>query len=178
MPTKAKTATSKKSAKQVATEYFAAVAAQDIDSMMSMWEQGKVGHIHGTADLTVPHDYHQWFGALFRAIPDFKFEVLEIVAYGESAAVRWRARGTFNGEGKFEGIAPTGASLDVQGTDVLTIRDGLIRDLHAYMNGMEMARQMGALPPAGSLPEKAMFSALNAKTAAAAAIKRRRAARQ
>lgn len=163
-----------KSAKQIATEYFAAVGDQDIDRMMSMWEQGKVGHIHGIVDLTVPHGYHEWFGAMFRAIPDFKFEVLENVAYGESAAVRWRARGTFDGDVKFEGIAPTGASLDLQGTDVLTIRDGLIRDLHAYMNAMDMARQMGVMPPAGSVPEKAMFGALNAKTAATAAIRKRR----
>ncbi len=163
-----------KSAKKIAEEYFAAVADQDIDRMMSMWEQGKVGHIHGVVDLKVPHGYYDWFGAMFRAIPDFRFEVIENVAYGESAAVRWRARGTFDGEGRFEGIAPTGAKIDVQGTDVLTIREGLIRDLHAYMNGMELARQMGALPPAGSLPEKAMFSALNAKTAAVAAVRKRR----
>jgi predicted ester cyclase len=165
---------SKKSAKQVAASYFAAVAEQDIDAMMGHWEQGKVGHIHGTVDLTVPHDYHDWFGALFRAIPDFRFEVLEIVAYGETAAVRWRARGTFDGEGKFEGISPTGATLDIQGTDVLTIRDGLIRDLHAYMNAMEMARQMGVMPPAGSIPEKAMFGTLNLKTSAVTAIRNRR----
>ena len=54
---------------------------------------------------------------------------------------------------------------------MLTIEDGLIVENRAYMNATEMARQLGAMPPAGSLPEKAMFGALNAKTAAVAAIR-------
>jgi hypothetical protein len=32
------------------------------------------------------------------------------------------------------------------------------------MNAADMARQLGALPPQGSLPEKAMTGALNLKT--------------
>ena len=36
-----------------------------------------------------------------------------------------------------------------------------------------MARQLGALPPTDSLPEKAMLGALNLKTRIAAALKRR-----
>jgi len=163
-----------KSAKQVATEYFAAVSDQDIDAMMALWEHGCYGYIDGMAEMRAPDGYQRWFGALFRAFPDFKFEVVDMVAYGERAAVRWVASGTFSGETKFEGMAPNGASVDVGGLDLLTIRDGLIRENRAYMNAMEMARQLGALPPAGSLPEKAMLGAFNARTAAVAAIRRRR----
>jgi steroid delta-isomerase-like uncharacterized protein len=164
----------KKSAKQVATEYFAAVGARDVDAMMASWKPGGHGYIHGVADMRAPDGYQEWFGGLFRAFPDFKFEIVDMVAYDDKAAVRWRARGTFSGEGRFEGLAPNGATVDMEGLDLLTIRDGLIHENRAYMNAMEMARQLGALPPAGSLPEKAMFGALNAKTAAAAAVRRRR----
>ena len=41
------------------------------------------------------------------------------------------------------------------------------------MNGAEMARQLGALPPAGSGAEKAMTAALNAKTKALARLRGR-----
>lgn len=164
----------KKSAKQVATDYFQAVANRDIDAMMEHWEQGQYGYIYGMAELRTPDGYHEWFGALFRAFPDFRFEVTSIVAYGERAAVRWRATGTFDGEGKFEGLTPNGASIVLEGIDLLTVRDGLIRENRAYTNAMEMARQLGAIPPAGSLPEKAMFGAINLRTAAAAAIRNRR----
>jgi steroid delta-isomerase-like uncharacterized protein len=163
-----------KSAKQIATDYFAAVAARDVDAMMTFWTPGGVGHIYGVAELRAPDGYKQWFGAMFRAIPDFTFEVVDMVAYGDKAAVRWRATGTFNGTEKFEGLAPTGAALDIEGCDMLTIQDGLIQENRAYMNSMEMARQMGALPPAGSLAERGMMGAMNAKTAATAAIRRRR----
>jgi steroid delta-isomerase-like uncharacterized protein len=167
----------RKSSKQVATEYFAAVAARDTTAMMTFWKPGGYGYIRGVADLRAPDEYSAWFDAMFRAVPDFTFEVVDMVAYGDKAAVRWRATGTFNGSGKFEGLAPNGSSLDIEGCDLLTIEDGLITENRAYMNSMEMARQMGAMPPSGSAAERGMMAALNAKTAAVEAIRRRRAAR-
>jgi hypothetical protein len=41
------------------------------------------------------------------------------------------------------------------------------------MNGAEMARQLGALPPTDSPQEKAMIAALNLKTRATRALRRR-----
>jgi len=43
------------------------------------------------------------------------------------------------------------------------------------MNGAEMMRQLGALPAAGSAPEKAMTAALNLKTRLIAWVAARRA---
>lgn len=161
------------SAKQVATAYFAAVKAQDVEAMIGMWEPGGTGYIHGIAELRVPDGYRQYFGGMFRAIPDFTFEPLEIIAYGEKAAVRWRATGHFTG-GEFEGLSPTGAAVEIEGCDVLTVRDGLVRELRAYVNGAELARQLGAMPPAGSLAEKGMLGLVNARTALLGAIRKRR----
>jgi hypothetical protein len=42
------------------------------------------------------------------------------------------------------------------------------------MNAMDMARQLGALPPDGSPAEKAMYAALNLKTRLIKAIRSRR----
>ena len=75
--------------------------------------------------------------------------------------------GTFSGEARFEGAIATGASLDLTGCDVLTVRDGKIVHNDAYVNGMQMARQLGILPPQGSGQERAMIGAVNAKTRAA-----------
>lgn len=163
------------SAEQVARDYFASVGSRDLDAMEAFYEQGGVGEIHGLVSLRVPDTYREWFGSLFRAFPDFTMEVLDVLADGdEKAAVHWRATGTFDGEGSFEGLVPNGRSVDVQGCDVLTIRDGRIHHNDAYMNGAEMARQLGALPPAGSPPEKALTAALNAKTKASAWLAERR----
>ena len=48
----------------------------------------------------------------------------------------------------------------------------LIRENRAYTNGMAVARQLGAMPPAGSAAEKAMAGAFNLKTRAAALLRR------
>jgi predicted ester cyclase len=171
MATGAETQTEKSTA-EAARSYFEAVAAQDLDAMESHYEPGSVGKIHGLVELHVGGNYREWFGNLFRAFPDWKFEILDIITEGEKAAVHWRARGTFNGDAKFEGMDPNGASVDVQGCDVVTIRDGRLVDNQAYSSGTEIARQLGALPPAGSAAERAMTAALNLKTRAAALLNR------
>jgi steroid delta-isomerase-like uncharacterized protein len=154
-----------RSPETVARAYFDAVARRDLDAMCAPWAPEAPDVIHGVVEMTVPADLREWFGGLFTAFPDFHFEVLDVMAAGEKVAVRWRATGTFDGTGRFEGLRPNGAAIDLQGCDVLTVRDGAIQRNDAYMNGAEMARQLGALPPAGSAPERATTALLNAKTA-------------
>jgi steroid delta-isomerase-like uncharacterized protein len=164
----------KRSAKQIATAYFDALAAHDVEAMVELWEPGAYGHIYGMASLRAPNGYREWFGnMLFRAFPDWTLEVIDMVAYGEKAAVRWRARGTFTGPVKFEGLDANGARIEVEGLDLLTIRDGLIRENQAYTNPTEIARQLGAMPPAGSAGERAMLAAVNLRTRARDLIQRR-----
>ena len=158
------TDTASTEAASVARSYFEAIAAQDLDAMVGHWEPGGTGEIHGLVELVAPDTYREWFGNLFRAFPDFRFEILDLVAEGEKAAVRWHATGTFNGATSFEGMLPTGASIDITGCDVVTVRDGKLVRNEAYMNGAQMARQLGALPPQGSFAERAMTAALNLRT--------------
>lgn len=142
---------------------------------MGHWRPGGHGDIHGVVELTIPDTYSAWFRQLFAAFPDFHFEVESVTADEGRASVHWKARGTFNGTGSFEGLVPNGAEIEISGIDLLTVEDGKIVELHAYLNAMELARQLGAAPPAGSLPEKAMFGALNLKTRIADEIRSRRA---
>jgi predicted ester cyclase len=158
----------------VARCYFEAVGRRDVEAMASFWEPGAPDVIHGVVDMTVPDDLRTWFGSLFASFPDFRFEILDLLSSGDKAAVRWHATGTFDGTVPFEGLMPNGSKVDLQGCDVLTVRDGLIRRNDAYMNAMDMARQLGALPPDGSPAEKAMYAALNLKTRLIKAIRSRR----
>lgn len=161
-------------AEEVARAYFAAVTKRDVEAMATCWEPGSLDVLHGVAELKVPEDLKAWFGALFASFPDFTFEVLDVVTTGEKAAVRWRATGTFDGSVKFQGLAPNGSSVDIQGCDVLTVRAGKVVHNDAYTNSVELLRQLGALPPDGSGQEKAMTALLNAKTKASAWLAQRR----
>jgi predicted ester cyclase len=162
------------STEQVARAYFACVTARDPDGMMELWRPGGTGTIHGITELQAPDSYRAWFAKLFAAIPDMRFEVIDVIAEDDRAAVRWRSEGTFNGTGDFEGVEPTGAKVELEGCDLLKIEDGKLVSLEAYMNGNEFARQVGLLPPLGSGPDKALLKAFNLKTRAVSALRRRR----
>jgi steroid delta-isomerase-like uncharacterized protein len=172
--TKSRTATKKQSAEtaEVARSYFEAVGRQDLDAMEGHYEPGSIGRIHGLVELKVGENYREWFGNLFRSFPDWHFEIVDIVAEGERAAVEWHATGTFDGDAAFQGLEPNGAKVDVRGCDVVTIRDGRLVDNQAYTDNADIARQLGALPPQNSLAERGMTGALNLKTRAAKALRR------
>jgi glyoxylase-like metal-dependent hydrolase (beta-lactamase superfamily II)/predicted ester cyclase len=132
---------------EVVKRYFDALAAQDLDAAAACWHPGGVDRMVGEADLRAPEDVRQWFAGLFAAFPDWRFEVLEMASEDTRTAVRWRARATFAGPGTFQGFSANGARLDVEGCDMLTVGDdGLIQSNHAYVNGGDVARQLGLLP--------------------------------
>ena len=163
----------KKGATTLARAYFEALGEHDLEAAAALWKPGSMDRLVGMVEFPVPSpEFHSWFGSLFAAVPDFSFEIVSITAQKDTAATRYLARGTFDGTGKFEGLVPNGAKLAVEGCDVTVVSDGLIVANHGYINGADMARQLGALPPQGSFAERATTGALNAKVAAAGAIQR------
>jgi steroid delta-isomerase-like uncharacterized protein len=159
----------------VGKAYFDAVAARDVDAMAACWEPGCIDELHGLASLRAPEGIREWFANTFRAVPDFQMRVIDLIAGDEKVAVRWHMTGTFSGDAKFEGAIATGEKIDITGCDVLTVRDGKIVHNDAYLNGMQMARQLGVFPPQGSGQERAMIGAVNAKTRLARRLGRKRA---
>jgi steroid delta-isomerase-like uncharacterized protein len=148
---------------RVARTYFDAVAARDVDAMVACWAPGGVDNIAAIGQLSVPEGLRRFFTELFAAIPDQKFEVLDVVAARNQAAVRWRSTGTFCG-GPFMGVEPTGSRVELEGLDLLTVADGLIQRNDAYYDGTQFARQIGMLPPRDSAAERGMTNAFNART--------------
>ena len=149
---------------RVAREYFEALGRAESDAPVRFYAADGSGHIHGVIGPAPPEESVRFFTDLFAAFPDWHFEILDLVAEGERAAVRWRARGTFAGPGDFMGFEPNGARVDLEGMDMVWVRDGRIARLEAYMNGAELARQLGALPAQGSAAEERLAKAFNLRT--------------
>jgi glyoxylase-like metal-dependent hydrolase (beta-lactamase superfamily II)/predicted ester cyclase len=149
---------------RVAREYFEALGRGEADAPRRFYATDGRGHIHGVVGPASAGEASAFFATVFGAFPDWRFEVLDLVAEGDRAAVRWRARGTFAGPSSFLGFEPTGARVDLEGADMVWVRDGRIVRLEAYMNGAELAQQLGALPPQGSVAEQRMAKAFNART--------------
>jgi glyoxylase-like metal-dependent hydrolase (beta-lactamase superfamily II)/predicted ester cyclase len=148
----------------VAKRYFQALSAHNLDDAVECWEPDGIDRLVGQEELIAPDGIRQYFGALFKAFPDFSLEVLESTAARGRVAIRWRGRGTFAGPGPFQGFAPNGARIEVEGCDVLTVTDGLIAHNDAYVDTGAIARQLGILPPAGSKAETRMTQLANLRT--------------
>jgi predicted ester cyclase len=171
--TETKTAKPKTTA-QIAKAYFGALADRDLDLAVSLWKPGGRDVIHGIADLKAPGDIKAFFTGQYAAFPDWDFQILELCASGKYAACRWRVNATFTGPGRFQGLAPTGAPIMIEGCDMLRVEDGQIVENNAYTNAVLLAQQLGMMPPPGSTADRVMTGAFNAKTAAATAIRKLR----
>jgi hydroxyacylglutathione hydrolase len=149
---------------RVAREYFAALGRAERDAQQRYYAEDAQANLHGILGPTGRDEVATFFSDLYDAFPDWRLTVVEMVAEGDGVAVRWRARGTFAGPGTFMGFEPNGARVELEGVDLVRIRDGRIAVLDAYMNGADLARQLGALPAQGSVAEQRMAKAFNLTT--------------
>jgi steroid delta-isomerase-like uncharacterized protein len=147
----------------VARAVFEAVNARDPDRIVSHVAEDvdddfvAIGPVRGRAAV------HAFFVETFAAFPDFRMEVLRVVADDEAAVVQWRADGTFLGA-DFQGVRATGKPVSLKGVDVMVIRDGLVRANTIYSDGATFARQIGLLPPQGSTRDRMLMAAFNTAT--------------
>jgi hydroxyacylglutathione hydrolase len=152
------------STSEVAKRYFAALGAHDLDAAVACWEPGGLDRLVGQQDLIAPDGIRAYFGSLYQAFPDFVLEVIDLTTYRNRSAVRWRATATFAGPGSFQGFAPTGARVELEGCDVVTVKDELIVRNDAYIDTGSLARQLGLLPATGSAAEARITKLTNART--------------
>lgn len=158
----------------VAREYMEAMARKDLARAATMWAPGGSDDLVGLATLSAPNEVVAYFADVFAAVPDLRFDILSITEQDDRAVVHWRMRGRFDGIGAMMGLAPNGRQIDVQGLDLLTVRDGLIVSNTAITNALEMARQLALLPPQGSRREKVLYGLVNLTAPAAKAVRQRR----
>ncbi len=151
-------------AEAVARRYFEAIGVRDLEAAVDMWAPGGREYVRGQADVLAPEGVREFIGSLLDAMPDMKMDVVETTTEGERCAVRWTLTGTFAGPGALQGVAATGHPLKLEGVDVLTVREGKIQANDAFSDGMEVARQIGLMPPQDSPAEVGMRGAFNAKT--------------
>ena len=106
----------------------------------------------------------------FAGLPDFHMEVRALAEEGEDVFVQWRLTGTHTGA--FNGLEATGRGIAVVGMDHFVLRDGRMISNDVVFDQMQIARQLGVLPPDGSAADRAMKSAFNVKTRLAELIAR------
>jgi predicted ester cyclase len=112
-----------------------------------------------------------YFEAAFAAVPDFEIEIIGLAEQGDDVFVQWHITGTHSGAA-WQGIAPTGRAIQLDGIDHFVVREGKIESNFVVFDQLQFARQIGMMPPDGSAADRGMKAAFNAKTRLLRRIKR------
>ncbi|HEY2718796.1 MAG TPA: ester cyclase [Solirubrobacteraceae bacterium] len=148
----------------VAKRYFEAIDARDLDTAVGLWAEGGRDNVRGQMDVLAPEGVRTFLGQLLDAVPDLHFEIVSTTTQDDRCAVQWQLNGTFAGPGALNGIEPTGDRVTIEGVDLLTVQDGLIRANEAFPDSIALPRQIGMMPAQGSSAEGRLAGAFNAKT--------------
>ena len=83
------------------------------------------------------------FAALREAFPDLRVEISEQIAEADKVVSRKTFTGTHRGP--FIGIPPTGARVQFEVIDILTLRDRRITEHRVVLDKLGLLRQLGAI---------------------------------
>jgi steroid delta-isomerase-like uncharacterized protein len=125
-----------------------ALMTEDIVYDDSAWPRTMRGHA----------DVREFLDFAWRAMPDMEFQTVEgpfLQPATPKATFYWRGTGTFTGPLDPPGFAPTGARIDFEGFDLHEYRDGRVCRLRIVFDMMDVSRQLGMVPKAGSRIEQA-----------------------
>jgi steroid delta-isomerase-like uncharacterized protein len=78
------------------------------------------------------------------AFPDLRWTVEDMVAEGDTVAVRYTMTGTH--QGTFTGVAATGTAVRAESMTFYRLADGKIVEEHAQLDMLSLLQQMGAVP--------------------------------
>lgn len=99
-----------------------------------------------------PEAYARHMTQFVTAFPDMNFTVLDLIAEDDKVAACWNISGTHQGE--FQGIAPTGKKISVDGITINQLANGKIMDSYVSWDEWGLMQQLGAIPAPGQ-PQKA-----------------------
>ena len=105
---------------------------------------------HGPAMLGEVHGrevFKQLLGVFRAAFPGFETEVKQLVAEGDVVAAWHTHRGRHTGE--FAGVPPTGKAVEVDGLELLRVRDGRIAEFWHMDDFLGLMQQLGVVPAPG-----------------------------
>ena len=86
----------------------------------------------------------QFFARFQGAFPDLRMEPHEMLAEGDLVCARITMSGTHKGE--FMGLPPTGKRFEIEGIDIIRVRDGLVTEHWGVTDALALMQQLGAIP--------------------------------
>jgi steroid delta-isomerase-like uncharacterized protein len=140
--------------------YLAAWLAHDVEGIVSACTEDVIWD-----DPALPETYHghegvrRFASATFRCFPDLHIDELEEPYVSPSrpkVLAPYRLTATMNGPWEPTDIAPTGRRISFEGIDVWEFRDDRMCRYNTRYDLLDVARQMGVMPPHGSGADRLM----------------------
>lgn len=117
----------------------------DLDAVDRYLDPGFVNHDPPYPYAPAGPDGMRQAAALFRAaMPDWRSEVHQLVAEGDTVVERFTASGTHRGE--LMGAAPTGRTVTLPGINIFRIEGDRIVERWGRLDELGLMRQIGLLP--------------------------------
>ncbi|MGI9099916.1 MAG: ester cyclase [Solirubrobacteraceae bacterium] len=150
---------------------FERLNARDLQTLRRFWSAETVarfpqGAYRGTDAIAA------YFAEALASLPDWHMEIVALVEQGDDVFVHWHLTGTHSGS-PFQGIAPSGRAIALDGMDHVVMRDGVVVTTFVVYDQMQFARQIGMMPQDGSRGDRAVKAAFNAKSRLLGRLRRR-----
>jgi steroid delta-isomerase-like uncharacterized protein len=130
--------------KALARRFYDGVNAGDLSVVDELVADDFVDHEEFPGIPTDKEGVRQFFVMFRAAFPDMHMEAHETLADGDLVSVRFVFTGTQQGE--FMGIPATGKRVEVEGFDMVRLRDGQVTEHWGVMDAMALMQQLGAIP--------------------------------
>jgi len=120
------------------------VNAGNIDAAVQSFAPDAVDHDPAPGQPAGREGFKAFFTELTTAFPDAKIEPAHVVADDENVAVAYTLTGTH--EGQFQGIEPTGKTIEVRGLQIGRFANGQIVERWGSSDELGILQQLGVEP--------------------------------
>jgi steroid delta-isomerase-like uncharacterized protein len=134
---------SKQSNIETQTKFGEAVATGDFEKLNDLVAANCIDHDPAPNQVPGPEGYAAFFGMMHKAFPDLKLAVEHLVADDDNVAFAYRVTGTH--EGEFNGIAPTGKTINIRGMQISRFQDGKMVERWGSSDELGILKQLGVI---------------------------------
>jgi steroid delta-isomerase-like uncharacterized protein len=127
--------------KAVVQAVYDAIDSQDYDRLGELIAEDFVGHAVGFPEPFDKDATFELIRAWYGTFPDYVHVVETMVAEGDRVAIRLTYNATHQGE--FEGIPATGNRISYAGAQIVTIADGMIKEMWVLEDMLGLMSQLG-----------------------------------
>jgi steroid delta-isomerase-like uncharacterized protein len=132
--------------KAAARAFYASIDADQMQSIPALCAEQFIARLAGMPPMDRAA-FQQFGQAFFAAFPDLYHIVEDQVAEGDMVVNRMLARGTHRGE--FQGIPPTGRTVEFAAISIQRFAEGTLVEQHLMVDTLGLLQQIGAIPTPG-----------------------------